>query len=254
MMIKQIFPARACGIHGKTKTSKCMQCNVRLIAFCGILDDSDIHQLERISKDRIISRNKTVFMQGEQTSNFYNIKRGSLKIYKLSSDGRKQIVGFLFPGDFVGMSPEENYSYNAETLEETTLCAFSRTVLENFFVQHPHVERKILNIVNHELSVAQDQIFLLGKYTAKERLLQFFLNLSKQRNKLGWVDNPLRLSMSRSDIANYLGLTIETISRTISELKTERLIRMIGTQNIFLQDKGAIHKLLISEKIYPRSN
>ncbi|MDP6785318.1 MAG: cyclic nucleotide-binding domain-containing protein [Alphaproteobacteria bacterium] len=226
-----------------------MQCNVRLIAFCGILDDSDIHQLERISKDRIISRNKTVFMQGEQTSNFYNIKRGSLKIYKLSSDGRKQIVGFLFPGDFVGMSPEENYSYNAETLEETTLCTFSRIVLENFFVQHPHVERKILNIVNHELSVAQDQIFLLGKYTAKERLLQFFLNLSKQRNKLGWVDNPLRLSMSRSDIANYLGLTIETISRTISELKTERLIRMIGTQNIFLQDKGAIHKLLISEKI-----
>jgi len=226
-----------------------MQCNVRLIAFCGILDDSDIHQLERISKDRIISRNKTVFMQGEQTSNFYNIKRGSLKIYKLSSDGRKQIVGFLFPGDFVGMSPEENYSYNAETLEETTLCTFSRIVLDNFFVQHPHVERKILNIVNHELSVAQDQIFLLGKYTAKERLLQFFLNLSKQRNKLGWVDNPLRLSMSRSDIANYLGLTIETISRTISELKTERLIRMIGTQNIFLQDKDAIHKLLISEKI-----
>jgi|TARA_B100002003_G_scaffold19151_1_gene15859 CRP/FNR family transcriptional regulator len=226
-----------------------MQCNVRLIAFCGILDDSDIHQLERISKDRIISRNKTVFMQGEQTSNFYNIKRGSLKIYKLSSDGRKQIVGFLFPGDFVGMSPEENYSYNAETLEETTLCTFSRMVLENFFVQHPHVERKILNIVNHELSVAQDQIFLLGKYTAKERLLQFFLNLSKQRNKLGWVDNPLRLSMSRSDIANYLGLTIETISRAITELKTERLIRMIGTQNIFLQDKDAIHKLLISEKI-----
>ena len=248
-MIKQIFPSRACSIRDKTNTSKCIRCNVRLIAFCGILDDSDIHQLERISKDRIISRNKTVFMQGEQTSNFYNIKRGSLKIYKLSSDGRKQIVGFLFPGDFVGMSPEENYSYNAETLEETTLCTFSRIVLENFFVQHPHVERKILNIVNHELSVAQDQIFLLGKYTAKERLLQFFLNLSKQRNKLGWVDNPLRLSMSRSDIANYLGLTIETISRTISELKTERLIRMIGTQNIFLQDKDAIHKLLISEKI-----
>ena len=249
MMIKQIFPARACGIHGKTNTSKCLKCNVRLIAFCGILNDSDIHQLERISKDRTISKNQNVFLQGEQTSNFYNIKRGSLKIYKLSSDGRKQIVGFLFPGDFVGMSPEENYSYNAETLEETTLCTFSRIVLENFFVQHPHVERKILNIVNHELSVAQDQIFLLGKYTAKERLLQFFLNLSKQRNKLGWVDNPLRLSMSRSDIANYLGLTIETISRTISELKTERLIRMIGTQNIFLQDKDAIHKLLISEKI-----
>jgi CRP/FNR family transcriptional regulator len=122
-------------------------------------------------------------------------------------------------------------------------------VLENFFVQHPHVERKILNIVNHELSVAQDQIFLLGKYTAKERLLQFFLNLSEQRAKMGWVDNPIRLSMSRSDIANYLGLTIETISRTISELKIERLVKMIGTQNIFLNDKDTIHKFLVSEKI-----
>ncbi len=249
MMIKQIFPARACSIHGKTNINKCMKCNVRLIAFCGILNDGDIHQLELISKDRIISKDQNVFLQGEKTSNFYNIKKGSLKIYKLSSDGRKQIVGFLFPGDFVGMSPEENYSYNAETLEETTLCMFSKMVLENFFVQHPHVERKILNIVNHELSVAQDQIFLLGKYTAKERLLQFFLNLSEQRAKMGWVDNPIRLSMSRSDIANYLGLTIETISRTISELKIERLVKMIGTQNIFLNDKDTIHKFLVSEKI-----
>ncbi len=91
---------------------------------------------------------------------------------------------------------------------------------------------------------AKDQIFLLGKYSAKERLLQFFLNISSQREKLGWGGNPIRLSMPRADIANYLGLTIETVSRTISELKKEQLIKMIGTHDIFLHNKNSIQNFL----------
>jgi len=80
----------------------------------------------------------------------------------------------------------------------------------------------------------------LGKYSAKERLLQFLLNISNQREKLGWGGNPIRLSMPRSDIANYLGLTIETVSRTISELKQDQIIKMIGTHDIFFNNKDQI--------------
>ena len=118
------------------------------------------------------------------------------------------------------------------------------TVIENFFLKFPKVENKILNLVNHELAVAQDQIFLLGKYSARERLLQFFLNISNQREKLGWGGNPIRLSMPRSDIANYLGLTIETVSRTLAELKNEQIIKMIGTHDIFLNNKDEIPQYL----------
>jgi CRP/FNR family transcriptional regulator len=224
--------------------TKCAQCSVRLIAFCGILDENDILQLESISKDKNIKKGQQVFLQGEAVLSFYNIKQGSVKIYKLSKDGRQQIVGFLYPGDFLGMSGDDLYAYSAEALEDTKLCQFNKIVLENFFLKFPIVESKILNLVNHELAAAQDQIFLLGKYSAKERLLQFFMNISNQREKLGWGGNPIRLSMSRSDIANYLGLTIETVSRTLSDLKNEHVVRMIGTNDIFLNNKDKIPQYL----------
>ena len=131
-----------------------------MIAFCGILEDEDILQLESISKDRLLLKGEDVFSQGDHVDTFYNIKSGSIKIYKLSTDGRKQIVGFLYPGDFLGMSSDQSYNYTAEALEDTRLCKFNKIILENFFIKFPVVESKILDIVNYELSVAQDQIFL----------------------------------------------------------------------------------------------
>ena len=101
----------SCRTSTVTKNNhKCAQCSVRLIAFCGILDDSDILQLEAISKDKNIPKGKNVFLQGDEVRIFYNIKQGSVKIYKLSHDGRKQIVGFLYPGDFLGMSDQDLYA------------------------------------------------------------------------------------------------------------------------------------------------
>jgi CRP/FNR family transcriptional regulator, anaerobic regulatory protein len=228
------------------KNTKCVNCSVRLIAFCGVLDDQSISKLDNISKDKKLSKGQHIFFQGDNVKSYFNIKQGSVKLYKLSKDGRKQIVGFLYPGDFMGMSADNVYAYSAETLEDSNICVFNKTVLENFFVKYPIVEGKILNLVNHELSVAQDQIFLLGKFSAKERLLQFFLNLSSQREKLGWVANPIRLSMSRADIANYLGITIETVSRTLTDLKINQIIKMVGTNDIYLNyDKEEISQNLI---------
>ena len=229
---------------GKKTNSKCNFCAVKLIAFCGVLDDEDILNLEAISNETKISKGENIFNQGDEVSKFYNLRIGSIKIYKLSSDGRKQIVGFLFPGDFLGMSSEEEYSYSAEALEDTILCSFSKTKLENFFIQHPIIEKKILSITNQELSIAQDQIFLMGKYSAKERVLKFLLNISEQRRKIGWVNNPIKLSMTISDVGNYLGLTIETVSRNLASLKKEKIISEVGNKNYFLNDKDHIHKLI----------
>jgi len=219
------------------KCSKCENCTVRMIAFCGVMEHPELNQLESLSKDRNLEKNEHAFLQGDKVTNYYNIRAGSIKIYKLSQDGRKQIIGFLFPGDFMGMSHEDSFSYSAESLEKTILCQFNKVALENFFIKFPAVENKILNLVNYELSAAQDQIFLLGKCSAKERLLQFFYNISKQREKLGWVENPIHLPMPRSDIANFLGLTVETVSRSLSELKSDKIIKMVGTNDIFLNVK-----------------
>ncbi len=224
-------------VPGLKKCNKCIHCSVRMIAFCGVMEHQELNKLEVLSRDKFLEKNEHAFFQGDKVTNYYNIRKGSLKIYKLSKDGRKQIIGFLFPGDFMGMSHEDSFSYSAESLEKTMLCKFNKVALESFFIKFPEVENKILNLVNYELSAAQDQIFLLGKCSAKERLLQFFHNISKQREKLGWVENPIHLPMPRSDIANFLGLTIETISRSLSELKSNNIIKMVGTNDIFLNVK-----------------
>jgi CRP/FNR family transcriptional regulator len=231
--------------YGKrNRNNKCQNCGVKLIAFCGILKEEDIIKLEAISNDKKIKKGQNIFNQGDSVSNFYNLKSGSIKIYKVSVDGRKQIIGFLFPGDFLGMSSGDEYAYSAQALEDTTLCSFLKTNLENFFIQYPIVEKKILSITNHELSAAQDQIFLLGKYSAKERILKFFLNISDQREKIGWANNPIKLSMTISDVGNYLGLTIETVSRNITLLKKEKIISEIGKKYYFLNKKNFIEELL----------
>lgn len=228
----------------KQTINKCKSCSVKLIAFCGVLEDEDISKLESISYDKKISKSENIFNQGDEANKFYNLRTGSIKIYKISPDGRKQIIGFLYPGDFLGMSSEEEYSYSAEALEDTILCSFSKTKLENFFIQHPIIEKKILAITNQELSVAQDQIFLMGKYSAKERILKFLLNISEQRRKIGWVENPVKLSMTISDVGNYLGLTIETVSRNLAILKKEKIISEVGNKNFFLNDKNKIIDLI----------
>jgi CRP/FNR family transcriptional regulator, anaerobic regulatory protein len=213
-------PARA------AQVKDCRRCEIRHLAFCGALDPKNLDEIQSIMQTRHLSPGEHVINEGDDATAVFNIAAGSIKLYKLLQDGRCQITGFLLPGDFCGIATDGTYAYSAEALEPTEICSMPRRKLEAVFARHPELERRLLAIISHELSVAQDQMLLLGRKTAAERLAAFLIRQSERNVRLGWPADPVQLPMSRSDIADYLGLTIETVSRTFTKLKDEGTVRL----------------------------
>jgi CRP/FNR family transcriptional regulator len=147
-----------------------------------------------------------------------------VKLYKLLSDGRRQVTAFLFPGDFFGLSVNGAYAYTAEAMGQVMLCRFPRVKLDVLLGDIPMLEKKLLEATTHELALAHEQMLLLGRKTAREKLATFLVML--MRRLTGRTDGTplLALTMSRSDIADYLGLTIETVSRTLTAFRKDGLI------------------------------
>ena len=155
-------------------------------------------------------------------------------------DGRIQIIGFLYPGDFFGSYKNNKYNYCAESIGDLKTCVFDQKILDKYLDENPILAKELLNKTSHELTVAQDRLTVIGKLNAIERIAKFLLNTSKQRNRIGWQKNPISLPMTRQDIADYLGLTIETVSREFSNLKSSNIIKAISSKQIYLKDIDAL--------------
>jgi CRP/FNR family transcriptional regulator, anaerobic regulatory protein len=220
-------PAQESCSPGRILTSQdCRRCEIRHLAFCGALDARHLDEIQEIVQTRHVDAGGHVINEGDDALSVFNVASGSIKLYKLLADGRCQITGFLLPGDFCGIATDGTYAYSAEALEPSEICSMPRRKLEAVFSRHPELERRLLAIVSHELSVAQDQMLLLGRKNAIERLAAFLLRQSARCERIGWPADPVQLPMSRADIADYLGLTIETVSRTFTKLKDEGAIRL----------------------------
>ena len=174
----------------------------------------------------------TIFEEGNPADYVYTVTAGSIKIYKLLPDGRRQVTGFLFPGDFLGLIHNQSYAYSAETLTLAKLCRFPRQRLEALLDEVPRLEQQLLSMASHELAAAQDQMMLLGRKSARERIVSFLTMLSNAAVRREQPGDPVSLPMSRTDIADYLGLTIETVSRTLTKLKTDRLIEFLDEKHV----------------------
>jgi len=166
-----------------------------------------------------------------------------VKIYKLLGDGRRQITGFLFAGDFLGLINNEAYAYSAEALTPTKLCRFPRRKLEALLDEMPNLEQRLLAMASHELAAAQDQMMLLGRKSARERVVSFILMLSSSAARRGRADDPVILPMSRSDIADYLGLTVETVSRTFTRLRKQEVIELLDEKRVRLSKRQALREI-----------
>ena len=183
------------------------------------------------------------FDEGEPAKNVYNLTFGCMKLYKLLPDGRRQVTGFLFPGDFVGLVDSEEYIYSAEAVSGSTLCRFDKNKLEQLMNEHIHLEKRLFGLARHELAEAQEQILLLGRKTAKERIASFILMLSKRAERRGDKDNPVELPMSRNDIGDYLGLTTETVSRTLTRLRKSGVISLDTDRSVMINELDTLTDL-----------
>ena len=229
-------------ILDQSKT-RCAVCKIRSYSFCRCLPEEKLKVFSEISKERDFKDKETIFLQQDNATNLYNITKGNVKIYRLLSDGRIQIIGFLYPGDFFGSYKKGKYNYSAESIGEVRACVFKQESLDSYLEKNMNLAKELLHMTSHELTLAQDRMGVLGKMNAHERVAKFIINISEQRARIGWQNNPVSLPMSRQDIAYYLGLTLETVSREITRFKTSNLIKLMSSKQLFIVDKEKLSSI-----------
>ena len=189
------------------------------------LEDRDL--LEGLSQRITLDHRETLFRQDEPAVSVFNLTEGSLCLYQLLPDGRRQVVGFAVPGDFLGLSLLDSYSVSATALSPVTACRFERTAFMAFAENNPSLLMHLHEITGHELSLAQEMMMLLGRRTAEERIAAFLVGLRLRYERIGQTSVTLELPMGRLDIADHLGLTIETVSRTLTRFDRDGLILIV---------------------------
>ncbi|HEX6979515.1 MAG TPA: cyclic nucleotide-binding domain-containing protein [Alphaproteobacteria bacterium] len=216
---------------------------MREIGICDALSSAEIARLEAIKTTTRLRPGDVILREGEPADHLFNVKKGAIKVYKLLADGRCQITSFLFPGDFLGLAHDQNYAFTAEALTDVEACRFARTQYEAVVQACPTLERRLLATASNELVAAQDQMLLLGRKSATEKVASFLLMLSKRAVKRGEPASPITLPMKRADISDYLGLTIETVSRVLTRLKKSGVIRILNPGRIDLLRPSALSDL-----------
>ena len=219
----------------------CFDCKVRSLAVCGVLDSVALRQFKQSGITVHYEPGETVVFESDVAASVYSLTSGLLRLSKLLPDGRRQIAGFLFPGDFLGITMEEEHAFTAEAVAPSTMCRFSRARFDEFVVAHPNLESRLYAVAAHELAAARQQLVLLGRKTATERVASFLLMLAGRCSHE--EERDIVLPMSRADIADYLGLRIETVSREITGLKTSRIIRLTGRQTLQVVNRDQLEQL-----------
>lgn len=221
----------------------CGHCVIRGIGICHSLGDFDLERLRKLIRIVNIEPGHTVIEEGAAAEYLFNVVTGSLRIFRLLADGRRQITGFLFPGDFLGLVFNDRHVYGAEAVQATTLCQFSRRGLVDLLPEIPPLEHRLLQDATNELTAAQDQILLLGRKTAKERVASFLQLLEHRAGNADKDKVVVDIPMTRADIADYLGLTTETVSRTLTSLKNAKIIQLTEPTRIEILRPGEIARL-----------
>jgi CRP/FNR family transcriptional regulator len=211
----------------EANVQRCCDCTARRFSICAALDKTELRELAHLSHHVHFAPRETVFGQEELATSFYNLLEGVMRLYKLLPDGRRQILGFALPGDFVGLEVSPRHGFSADAIGPVTVCRFSRTSFGHFAEDRPHLLRRINEFAVRELSQAQDQMVLLGRRSAEEKVATFLINWRDRLAQPRGLTKTVPLPMSRQDIADFLGLTIETVSRTFTKLERDGVIEIM---------------------------
>jgi len=224
----------------KPSAEPCAACAARVLSLCDAVDKRDLHRLAAITKPRQVEAHCTFIAAGDRADHLFNITEGVVKVYRLLPDGRQQVTGFLFKGDFLGLGPEGTYAFSAEAVTRVRYCRFERGAMHRFLDDFSKVEKRLLSMTVNELAASQEQMVLLGRKTAREKLASFLIMMSRRMAGLGKRVDVVALPMTRLDIADYLGLTIETVSRVFTQFTKEGLIELPTTRRARIKDHDTL--------------
>lgn len=221
----------------------CLGCEARSTALCGVLDCAELAHLKGLGWHLNLTPGQALFHEGDPATRVFTVTRGALKLYKLLPDGRRQVTGFMYPGDFLGISVADEHAFTAEALKPAQLCWFPRNRFDDFVEGHAEMERELYHVAAHELAAAQQQMVLLGRKSAAERMASFLIMLADKPKRGSGGDRFVELPMSRTDIADYLGLTKETVSRVMSAFRHERLIRLEQLDKVEILNRAGLEQV-----------
>ena len=224
-------------------TEPCARCDARAQSVCNAIPEPQLRRLAEAATIGTAAPGSSFISEGDPAGAFFNMTEGTAKLYKLMPDGRRQITGFVGVGHFLGLAVSDTYAFSAEAIEPVRYCRFSRTRLRALLDDFPAMEQRLLQVASNELVAAQEQMLLLGRKTARERVASFLL----AQSWLGVVCQTPRarfaLPMTRGDIADYVGLTIETVSRTLTKLRAEGLVDIPNTTEMVIRNRAALERI-----------
>ena len=223
----------------------CSNCNLSTLCLPLSLEVDDLDRFDStIHRGLPLQKDEQLYRAGDSFTSIYAIRSGSIKCSRITEDGEEQITGFYLPGEIFGLDglSASHYLTTAIALETSAMCELPFNKLESLSREIPSLQRHFFQLMSREINADQELISLLSKNTAEERLAALLLSLSSRYKRQGLSASQFVMPMSRMDLGNYLGLTIETVSRTFSLLKKQGFIEY-KNRNIRLKDPVALQKI-----------
>lgn len=205
----------------------CRSCTLHELCLPLGIEGAELERLDRIiRRRRPLERGEHLFRRGDPFRAIYAVRSGSVKTYTESEGGGEQVTGFHLPGELVGLDAigEGMHPLSGRALERTSLCEIPYELLEPLTAEIPGLRRQLLRLMSREIADDESHLTLLGQKDAEGRIAAFLLSLSRRYAQRGFSPTEFRLPMSRTDIANYLGLAVETVSRIFTRFQNERLL------------------------------
>lgn len=205
----------------------CSTCTTRHLSICDALGRDELLTFDHVVQHRGFPAKSVLFEQGQKADFVFSVSDGTVRLFRLLPDGRRQIIGFAIKGDFLGVAMDDIHEYSAEAVDHVRLCRIPRPAFVIMLDEKPHLLKKLHQLASREIHNSRDQIVLLGRRNAEERVASFLLTFRERLARVAAKSVTIPLPMSRQDIADFLGLTIETVSRTISKLARDKLIVVV---------------------------
>ena len=209
----------------------CQSCSFSHLCLPVSLNKTELDSLDDIiERKKPLHKHDKLVKAGDKFNSLYAVRAGSFKSFVSSKDGEEQIIGFHFPGDIIGFDAlrENAHQSYTQALETAMVCELPYETLDKMAVQFPKLRHQIMSFMSAEIKQDHDLMMLLNKRTAEERLIYFLAHLSKRFEDRGFSPRQYNLSMTRNEIGNYLGLTVETISRLLTRFQKEGIIKVDG--------------------------
>ena len=219
---------------------ECSDCPIRHRAVCARCESDELAQLEQVKYYRSYQAGQTVVWSGDRMDFVASVVTGIATLTQTMEDGRRQMVGLLLPSDFVGRPGRPTAAYDVTATTDLVMCCFRRKPFEEMMARTPHIAQRLLEMTLDELDAAREWMLLLGRKTAREKIASLLAIIARRdaslklRSPKGAIS--FELPLTREEMADYLGLTLETVSRQMSALKRDGVISLEGKRHVTIPD------------------